>query len=70
MNEQDNEGFAAFLIGEANKPLSPRAAADAFSEAVLDRVAEAVATGDKSNTLQADLDLLKIQFIETMGLVL
>ena len=65
MNKDDDNDFGKFLAQQAtarSKPIFE--AADKYSQALIDRITEAVSSGDPDNSLQGDIELLRAEFLD------
>lgn len=62
----DNDGYAAWLIDEAEQEPQPRQALAAFAGAVLEDVAAALAAHD-ARTLASDLDGRRADLLDGLG---
>ncbi|MEJ7812495.1 MAG: hypothetical protein WKG32_18940 [Gemmatimonadaceae bacterium] len=62
----ENDSYAAWLISEASKPPLPATAISQFTGRVLRRVAEGLQTGDRDNSLQADLQFLEAELLDRL----
>ncbi len=65
MNKDDDNDFGKFLEQQAtarSKPIFE--AADKYAQALINRITQAVSSGDLDNTMQGDLELLRAEFLD------